>query len=170
MKLSINFITILCLFLSCQSDTSKDESDCSTGQPVAIFSDSMETISQHSFRVNGQNSEEKVLLSNQVELSFFQSGCETVLQEFKFELPTGNYTTQPDSFFVQKAGESLMLAVKHQRDPASVSLGQFGNDLFHNAAYVQLKKTLPIAAPLFFTIDKVATEKQGVVHLEIFSQ
>ena len=115
-------------------------------------------------------SREKALLSNQTQLIIYQSGCEKVTQEFRFELPQGDYSTQPDSFFVQKAGESLMLAMREKQDPVATAFGQFGNDLFHNAAYVELKKTLPIERPIFFTIDKVATKTQGVISLEIFSQ
>ena len=100
--LSVNmrfYIPILCIALVACTNTTKT---CPLGTPQAIFEPNLPGITQHHFEVKGQESLEEVMLDRGVYLKLYQTGCESLRQEFQFQVP-GNYSTFPDSMWMKEA-------------------------------------------------------------------
>lgn len=168
--------TIL-LLTNCQSNSANettDESDCLLGTPVAILSDTMANVSNHSFEVTGQNSVEKASLSNQVQLEFLQSGCENITQEFRMYLPQGDYTQQHDTLWVQKAAETFWTLGGQNTDQQSEFFKRFGMMLQTYSSAVQFNEPLTLehllGQGMFFIMEKTGTANEGVISVEIFQR
>ena len=82
-------VAIACLFviIACGSNSNDPFADCAQGRPVAIFSDSLEAVARHQFEIKDKIGMEQVAFKNGVALEVYQSGCDLVRQEFRFQLP-----------------------------------------------------------------------------------
>ncbi len=85
--------------------TSATEADCPTGQPVPIASDTMQAVVAHHFVRRGQESIETIDLRDGTTVELYQSGCETVRQEFRFLLP--HMAQYPSDSIAVQAAECL---------------------------------------------------------------
>lgn len=171
-------LIIISSLIGCQSTTSEDatqESDCITGTPVPILSDTMSHISNHSFEVTEQNSVEKATLPNAVEVEFLQSGCENLTQEFRFHLPKGNdYTQQHDTIWVQTAGKNFYKMAGYNADPQADFFKQFGMMLQTYSTVVQFNEPLTLehllGPGMHFIMERAGTTEEGLVSVSIFQK
>lgn len=93
MKYNVVFLLAWVLF-SCDSgkeDTVSSASDvdysnCRYERPEAIFYDGLPQISEHQFSSRGRGSEERFVLSGEIEVTILQYGCDYRTQEFIFEM------------------------------------------------------------------------------------
>ena len=76
---------MLSLLFSCNRKSTA-EAECAAGLPEPIFSQDLSGIIEHKFNRSGQEGEEVVLFSDDLELTIFQSGCQEIRQEYHFYL------------------------------------------------------------------------------------
>jgi hypothetical protein len=174
-------ISILTLLLyGCKEQKTEQTTDCPYGAPQAILMQNALGVSDYTFEATGQNSTETAMLSDtffatdSLRFTLLQSGCETVRQEFQFELPAANYTNVADSFFVQRVAEGLRFIAERNPQSAQTFLPNFAAELFFAAGNVPLGQPLAVdseAVPkLRFVINKVVSETEGMVSLELFEE
>lgn len=77
--------------------------DCLYGQPVAIFADDLPNMLEHQFEQKAQEAKELMRFNNGLRVELTQSGCDEIVQEFRFELA--------DSLLQGQMIEPLALAV-----------------------------------------------------------
>lgn len=83
----LSLIMISLLLLQCDSKgKSNEHSECNTPLPQAIFDKNVAPIISHSFKLNGRNAEESIRFDDNSSLTIFQSGCDKIAQEFRFQL------------------------------------------------------------------------------------
>jgi len=82
----ISFLFLIFLLSNCSGN--KVTADCTVPAPVAIFSNDIPEISAHSFAIKDFVAKEAISFSNGVKLEIFQSGCEKIVQEFLFDVPS----------------------------------------------------------------------------------
>ena len=76
-------LLVLSAFMSCQ----QANKPCSFGNPTAIFDKNMSFIKNHNYEIKQNKSAERLELPEfNLSLEIFQSGCDTVQQEFKLIL------------------------------------------------------------------------------------
>lgn len=92
-------LSLLLMQVACNSAGKKG--DCPT-TPNAIFSDDLEGVEMHDFMKTGAEGLEVVSFSNGVFLEIFQSGCDTLRQEFRFRLP-GIIEEEGQEFWLKEA-------------------------------------------------------------------
>jgi hypothetical protein len=168
------------LFFACKSETKTPENDCPYGEPRPILIENAAGVTNYKFEVKGQNSIETAVIqdtflkTNNLTFSLFQSGCENIKQEYRFELPTGNYAEEVDSFFVQRAAEGLKVIAERNLQAGSSFIPNFAFDLFHSAGYVPLNQHLPVdretSTILIFIIRKIAIKQEGIVSIEFLNE
>lgn len=178
-KLLIISILPILLF-ACKSETKTVESDCPYGEPRPVLMENAAGISNYKFEAKGQNSIESAMIqdtflaTNSLTFSLLQSGCEEIKQEYRFELPTDNYSTHVDSFFVQRAAEGLKVVAERNLQAGSSFIPNFAFDLFYSAGNVPLNQPLPVdretAPGLLFVIRKIANEQEGIVSIEFLNE
>ncbi len=78
-----------------------DTSDCAYGAPQPTFNPNTPGVLEHSFEGNRTEATERVKLQSGIVLTLFQTGCNDIRQEFRFEL-AGNYQGQPVDFWVDE--------------------------------------------------------------------
>lgn len=168
------------LFFACKSEESSTKNDCPYGEPRPILIENAVGVSDYSFEVNGQNSietamvEDTFLMTNRFKFTLLQSGCESIKQEYRFELPPADYSQNLDSFFVQRAAEGLKVIAERNPQSADSFIPNFAFELFYSAGNVPLNQPLPVdgevAPGLLFAIRKIANEQEGIVSVEFFQQ
>jgi len=88
----IQYNLILCSFsllIACGNGMNKNE-ECKYKPPTAIF-ENIEGFTKHSFEVKGQNAVEKItVLAMNLSIELYQSGCNTLQQEYRMLL-NGTY-------------------------------------------------------------------------------
>ncbi len=176
--LIISFLSLV--FFSCKEETPTSNNDCPYGEPRPILIENAAGVSNYKFEVNGQNSvetamiEDTFMLTNKILFSLFQSGCENIKQEYRFELPPADYSMMVDSFFVQRAAEGLKVVAERNPQAADSFLPNFAFDLFYSAGNVPLNQPLPVdrqtAPGLLFVLRKIANKQEGIVSLEFLNE
>lgn len=171
------FCFLASLVMSCNNQSVKEP--CLYGTPSPILDKNTVGISEYSFSSNDSSGTETAIISDtllidgQIKFTINQAGCNDIKQTFTFELPQNDYSAQPDSFFVQRAAESLM--VLSQKSPLANQsfIPKFAYELYTFAAGVKLNRAFAVdsqSAPgIFFMISKIATKEEGIVVLDFFS-
>ena len=97
-----------------------------------------------------------------------------VKQIFTFELPQNDYSTQADSFFVQRAAEGLMVLSQKSPTASQSFIPMFAYELNAFAAGVTLNRALAVdsqnAPGVFFIINKIATKNEGIITVEFLTR
>ena len=98
------FFLFFTLFTACKTDNGK----CKFGDPVAIFSDTMQAVKKHHFEIKDKTGIEYIVLKNGLLLEIEQSGCNTINQQFTFEL-VGDFSKQDDAFWKTLAAKNFQM-------------------------------------------------------------
>jgi len=104
-KLVFKCLCLLLLFsignVSCGDGNKKQ--DCQYGEPVPIFSPNLPNMLEHNFTQTDQMAREVMAFNNGLAVELTQSGCDEIVQEFRFQLA--------DSVFQGQIMDPLALAV-----------------------------------------------------------
>jgi len=176
--LIISLLSII--FFSCKNEENTSQNDCPFGEPRPILIENAAGVSNYKFEVNGQNSietafiEDSFLMTKKINFTLLQSGCESIKQEYRFELPPANYSELVDSFFVQRAAEGLKVVAERNPQAADSFIPNFAFDLFYSAGNVPLNQPLPVdsqtAPGLLFVVRKIANKQEGIVSVEFLNE
>jgi hypothetical protein len=176
--LIISLLSIL--LFACKSEESTTKNDCPYGEPRPILIENAAGVSDYKFEVNGQNSietamiQDTFLLTDNLRFTLLQSGCESIKQEYRFELPSADYAEKVDSFFVQRAAEGLKIIAERNPQSGDSFIPNFAYDLFYSAGNVPLNQPLTVdrevAPGLLFVIRKIANQQEGIVSVEFLNE
>ena len=113
--------SILVTWYSCNPTPANPSDACAFGEPRPIFSDSMGPVVEHEFQATGLEATEKVLFSNGQKVQVFQSGCDTLLQEFRFPVPAeGNQVPFKDRAVQAMEQFAYLAGVDSKLEPLSL--------------------------------------------------
>lgn len=176
------FLIISVLSLSIVACQSGEQGDvpCKYGKPTPILMEDTEGVTQYSFTATDSSGSETALITDTLfatgamRFTLVQSGCESIKQEFRFELPQTDYTMQPDSFFVQRAAEGLrVLSIKSTATGQSF-IPDFAYELYASAGNVPFNKALAVdgetAPGVYFVINKMVTPYEAIVSVEFLNE
>ncbi|MFK7948632.1 MAG: hypothetical protein AB8G11_13660 [Saprospiraceae bacterium] len=177
-KFKILIFSFLAISLiACSNETTKEP--CLYGEPTPILEKNTEGVSEYTFASSDSSGTESALLTDsllsegQIRFTMNQSGCNKVKQVFTFELPQNDYSTQADSFFVQRAAEGLMVLSQKSSTASQSFIPMFAVELNAFAAGVTLNKPLAVdsknAPGVFFVITKIATQNEGIITVEFLT-
>ena len=146
--------TGLALFMTaCRSGGSK--SDCPTA-PSAIFSDGLEGVGTHDFMQNGAEGLEVVSFSNGVFLEIFQSGCDSLRQEFRFRLPSaepGEAAEEEPGFWLQEAQNQFRAL--GALGPDFLPFSQWADALATRQEQFRLAEPMQVETGFWMMVDKI---------------
>lgn len=83
MKFYIYLLLLIGTLFSCQK-----KEECKYATPNAIFSDNIEALKRHKFRIRNQVGIESLSFKDGTDLTIYQSGCDYIKQDYEFELDT----------------------------------------------------------------------------------
>jgi hypothetical protein len=165
-KMSRHHFYISTLFVLLFFACGEGEKTCHYGNPQAIFSEQLDKVILHQFSTNNQDARELVNFENGLELEIFQSGCDSIQQVFqsKFE---GDLTKEPSAYFVEMAIQQFFYLGTVSSEHFSLNyLSQTIRDQFHN---IKLGQALELQANYFIKIDKVSSQSETVLIVELMS-
>ena len=100
-KCLCGFLALALGCFGCSGSSGKQ--DCQYGEPVAIFSPDLPNMIEHNFIQTEQIGREVMRFNNGLSVELTQSGCDEIVQEFRFQLA--------DSVFQGQIMDPLALAI-----------------------------------------------------------
>jgi hypothetical protein len=156
MKYFILFVAFFSLF-----GTSCAEKKCKY-RPNAIFEKGLPHIEQYNFEVEGQQSQESLLLDTGTLLEIYQNICDESFQEYKFTVK-GDFTKMPDSLWLREASRQLVFLSSFS--PKQNGLKAWGDIIELRRTDMKLGEEREVQEGIFVKVDKVVGPEQGVLLL-----
>ena len=165
---TIHSIILLCFFIvgcgGADQKASTDFSNCKYGSPKAIFSDTVPEIEAHSFNIHNKEGIELVRFKNGMVMELIQSGCDHIVQSFKFRL-SGDHRKKNALDWVEESVAQLRFL--GGLDPKFASLSFWGNEIEQRKSEIKLGSTHDIQQGFKVKIDKVLSTSESILLLEL---
>ncbi|MBK6621080.1 MAG: hypothetical protein IPH04_18410 [Saprospirales bacterium] len=147
--LLISLFAIVFFVASCKSGGGKG--DCPT-TPTAIFSKDLEGVETHDFMQTGSEGLEIVSFRNGVFLEIFQSGCDSLRQEFRFRLPNAEEESDP-AYWLQEAQNQFRAFGSLGADYLAFS--QYADALSAQQEDFRLAQPMEVVTGFWMQVDKI---------------
>lgn len=167
-RLFFCFFCFAVAFTACgDRNASKKLEDCPYGKPKPVFSEKMPGVSGHRFVAEPYSATEELRLGDSLAITLIQSGCETPVQEFRFEL---NYVPEKDDavFWVGKCIGMLY------------DLSELSPDVAPLAAWAQAMEAVPpnfilgepfaIQQDIYVSVDRIPAASGVILLLTLGAQ
>ena len=154
------FLVLLFAFLACQNKTT-----CKY-KPMPVFEKGLPHVTEYNFEVQGSQSLESLLLDRGILLEISQEVCDQTRQEFRFNVE-GNYTAQPDSFWLKEAARQLVFLSSFSEKQAP--LKAWADIIEQRRSEMHLGEDREVQPGVFVRVDRVINPQQAILML-VFSQ
>lgn len=144
------FIGFLILLASCSNSGGK-EGDCPTS-PNAIFSEDLVGVDSHDFMQTGTEGLEIVAFSNGVFLEIFQSGCDSLRQEFRFRFPDPMEEESPEFWFQEAQNQFRTLG---SLGPTYAPFSQYADAMALQGDVFRLTQPMEVETGFWMQVDKI---------------
>jgi hypothetical protein len=134
---------------ACKSGGSK--ADCPT-LPQPIFSDELAGVSMHDFIRTGTEALEVVAFDSGVFLEVFQSGCDTLLQEFRFQLPDAGPEREPAEWLTAAQAQFNALGAL---GPQYLAFKEYAQAMERPGEEFRLAEPMELAPGFWAKVDKI---------------
>jgi len=150
----ILFTTTLFVLLLIQTacNSAGKKGDCPTA-PQAIFSEDLESVVMHDFMRTGAEGLEVVSFSNGVFLEVFQSGCDTLRQEFRFRLPAVAGEEKSPEYWLQEAQNQFRAL--GALGPDYLPFNQWADALSSRQEQFRLAQPMEVESGFWMQVDKI---------------
>lgn len=149
MRSSLLFLSLILFLSACQSGA--ENRDCAT-KPEAIFSDDLPGVTSHDFIQTGAEGLEIISFDSGVFLEIFQSGCDSLRQEFRFRLPDV-VETDDAGFWLKEAQNQFhtLGALGAEYAP----FAQYADALALQEENFRLTQPMEVASGFWMQVDKI---------------
>jgi len=152
------------LFLSCTNNSANTKKkECPTPPPEAIFSKELTSISGHQFSIKGRNSEESLTFQDSSSVTIYQSGCEKIVQEYRFKLPPSSEKSR-----VNLAIERLTFMSR--LGPDYMTYGAWANAIVSLEKEFNANNAVQVEPGFFVGLDKLDTKERTTLIIKLFEQ
>lgn len=167
MKISQFSILIFLFSVGCTNTPSgqRSFSDCPNPAPVAVFSDKLDAVTNHQFQLKDLEGIEEVDFANGMHLTLIQSGCETIRQEFQFQIPGSNFPSDDTEYWVAEALRQLRYLAG--LGPQYLSLNDWAQAIEINKDLFQLGEPVEIQVGFRVEIDRIRYADHATVLLTL---
>ncbi len=157
--------TILSLFLfQCGGkESTSGKNTCHAPLPQAIFTEKDSQIASHSFSLDGHNATEKILFSNNNTLTIYQSGCDKISQEFRFQMPP-----QPNKDMSSLGIESLLFLAN--LEDKFMSFGNWAQAIDSLRNEFARQNEVEVEKGFFVGLDKIDSKNQTTMIIKLFQK
>ena len=152
-------LLITLIFISCQSDN-KDA--CPAGLPEAIFHGELETVVEHQFERKDQDGTETLIFDDGLLLEVYQSGCETISQEFRFTAPGIPAISDPTEWIDVAAMNFFRLS---SLDEPYMVFSQYAQAIMQYKDQIRIGEPIALDVSFFLTIDPVKMGEQTILRV-----
>jgi hypothetical protein len=135
-------------------------------KPTPVFEKGLPHILDYNFETEGSQSLESLMLDRGILLEISQEVCDQTRQEFRFNV-TGDFTAQPDSFWMKEATRQLVFLSSFSEKQAP--LKAWADIIEERRAEMHLGEDREVQPGIFLRIDRVTNPQQATLVL-VFSQ
>lgn len=135
-------------------------------KPEPIFSKELPHVVQYNFEKEGSQSLESLMLDRGVLLEIGQEVCGETKQEYRFTVK-GNYTAQPDSFWLKEASRQFVFLSSFS--PKQAPLKAWGDIIEARRGDMRLGQDREVQPGIFVRIDRVLSPDEATLSVA-FSQ
>ncbi len=151
----------LLLLLSCQNQSADAYfADCRYGKPEAIFSEELDGVVEHSFRLKPREGIEELRFESGKRLTIVQAGCDSIRQDFQFYLP-GSLPKADAEYWVGKAVEEFQQL--GSIGPRYMMFSSWAQAIAARAETIQLTESTEIQPGFFVRIDRVVSQDHAML-------
>ncbi len=156
------FILLVWAAWGCTQNDENDFENCKYGQPEPIFSDSLQAITTHDFRVKDREGMETLVFTSGLKLDIIQSGCDAIRQELVFTLgdETGH---RMDEDWVAEAVDKLNFLAG--LGTAYAAFGFWAQAIEARKDAMKLSESLEVQPGFYVRIDPVASSRQPLLRI-----
>lgn len=155
----ITFLGVLVVFFGCQT-----EKKCKLGVPKPIFSRDLQHVTMYDFQRQGQNSMESLLLDTGVSLEIDQSGCDDLVQEYRFTVK-GDFSAFPDSLWPKEAVRQLVFLSTFS--PKQQPLKLWADAIEEQRLQMRLGEDFELQAGIFVRVDRILSTGESTLLLRL---
>ena len=157
------FLALIILACSSGENNSSGE-DCKYGSPTPIFSDTLRGVKSHQFSLEKNNSEEEIKIDNDIDLTIYQSGCNSIRQDFHFTLK-GDYSDKELEFWIlESVNQFNSLAQLH---PNYQVYQLWGQAILENGQDLKKGESRELDKGFYFKMDWIASESSANLMLTL---
>ena len=157
------FLLIFTLISACKTETS-NTGKCKFGDPVAIFSDTMKMVKKHHFEIKDKTGIEFIALGNGMLVEVEQSGCNTINQQFTFELQ-GDFSKMDNAFWTTLAVKNFRLLASFS--PKLQAFGAWGDAIESVKSTFKLAEAVEVEKGTHIRIDKVLAADRAMLVVQL---
>jgi hypothetical protein len=154
------FFFLFLFFSACKTETGK----CKFGDPIAIFSDTMQMVKKHHFEVKDKTGIEFVTFKNGMLLEVEQSGCNTITQQYTFEI-MGGFSKMDDAFWKVLAIKNFTLLATFS--PKLTTLGAWAQAISSVQDKMKLAEPFEVDKGIFVRLDKVVSADRAMLVVQL---
>jgi hypothetical protein len=156
---------VLLLCVGCANNSSeKQKNDCPIPPPEAIFKKEVATISDHMFKLNGRNSEESLTFADSTKVTIYQSGCDKITQEYRFDLPAS--MSNPNKVLLAVNRLNYMA----QLGPDYMTFGAWSSAIEGLQDQFMRENTVMVEPGFYVSLDKLESGDRSTLIIKLFQK
>lgn len=144
---------LLLLIVACRNQGAEAYfENCKYGKPQAIFDVSVPGIIEHEFQLKREEGVEKITFESGKDLTIRQMGCETIRQEFAFDLP-GQYEKGSAQAWIERAVQEFQSLAS--LGPDYLMFSSWAQAIAAKSEQIRLAESVEIQPGFYVRIDRV---------------
>ena len=134
---------------------------------MAIYNSDYNFVISHDFEQDGQNSTEKIIFTDSLQLTIRQSGCENIYQSYVFTLQ-GNYQSLADSAWLDMAGQAFYKLASFEEKFYVYNL--WANKIQEHKADFKLTEAFQAESRVYIKIDRILSESGAELIVDLYEE
>ena len=150
--------------IQCSSkDTSGSQGGCQAPLPQAIFDKDVSQIAKHTFKLDGHNAEENISFVNKSSLTIFQSGCDKISQEFRFQI------NPPSELDMASLGVEKLMYLANL-DNRYMSFANWAQAIDGLRKEFTIQNEVEVEPGFFVGLDKIDGKNRTILTVKLFQK
>lgn len=130
-------------------------------KPKPMFEKGLPHILEYNYEVQGSQSLESMMLDRGILVEISQEVCTETRQEFRFLVSGGDFTAQPDSFWLKEASRQLVFLSSFSEKQAP--LKAWADIIELRRSDMQLGQDREMEQGIFVRVDRVCNPQQSTL-------
>ena len=163
----LSFSVLVFSMIACNSDVRKEANDCPKGAPMAVYNSDYDFVISHDFQLDGQNSTEKIIFTDSLQLTIRQSGCENIYQSYIFTFK-GDYQALADTSWLDMAGQAFYKLGSFEEKFYVYNL--WANKIQEHKAEFKLTEAFQAEPRIYIKIDRILSESEADLVIDLYEE
>lgn len=161
---SLSLIAFTFFLFQCgNKENASSKNNCNAPLPQAIFAKEDKQIESHSFSLDGHTATENILFSDKSSVTIFQSGCDKISQEFRFQM-----VPQPGTDMPSLGIERLMFLAN--LDDKYMSFANWAQAIDGLRIQFKQQNEVEVEEGFYVGLDKIDSKDRTTMIIKLFQK